>query len=498
MPTLARPLVVALDGPGSSGKSSVGSAAAARLGFRFFDTGLLYRALTWLAVERAVAPDDPGLPGLADEIEVRADAAGRLDRVAVAGADVTDAVRTGAVDAQVSAYAAVPELRRALLARQRALAEGGGIVMAGRDIGTVVLPDAGLKLYLDASVEERARRRADERGLAPDDPERAEILESLRARDGLDAGRPVAPLRPADDAVVIRTDGQAFETTVDQVVAAIEARLAGPATGDGGDQHAARGRQGVGADRGSEAAVPRRTRRPPLAPTPIADHINLVIRVGSFVMRTLARALTRVTIEGDLDAIPRTGPLLVAANHTSSADPVLIGSFLNQRLKRPLNWLGKREIFDWPVISWLGRHGGVHPVDRSGADVEAFRAATRILTAGHILAVFPEGTRSPDGALQRAKDGVAVLALRTGAPVLPVGVIDSDRFWPKGRFLPRFGGRVIVRIGRPFDVATELGATQPAGTHRLPKEAATELIMGRIAALLPERQRGVYGERPTR
>lgn len=223
-------LVVAIDGPGSSGKSSVGAAAALRVGYRFCDTGLLYRAVTWLSLVRDVSPADPdALRALADEVELAADGAGRLAHVLVDGIDRTADVHTPPVDAAVSAVSAVAELRAALLQRQRALASTGGIVMAGRDIGTVVLPDADLKLFLDASVEERARRRAEERGLDPDGPEAEELLDALRLRDRRDSTRPVAPLHPAADARIISTDGNRFEDTVDAVVGAIldaEGRLA--------------------------------------------------------------------------------------------------------------------------------------------------------------------------------------------------------------------------------------------------------------------------------
>lgn len=222
---MARPaagLVVALDGPGSSGKSSVGAAAAREVGYRFCDTGLLYRAVTWLAEARGVAVDDPeGLVQLVDDVELAEDDAGRLASVQVDGVDHTTDVRGPAVDSAVSSVSAVPEVRAALLARQRDLAEAGGIVMAGRDIGTVVLPGADLKIYLDASVDERARRRAEERGLAPGSPAAADILEALRRRDQLDTTRAVAPLRVAPDARVITTDGNAFEDTVAAVVGAI-------------------------------------------------------------------------------------------------------------------------------------------------------------------------------------------------------------------------------------------------------------------------------------
>jgi 1-acyl-sn-glycerol-3-phosphate acyltransferase len=154
-----------------------------------------------------------------------------------------------------------------------------------------------------------------------------------------------------------------------------------------------------------------------------------------------------------------------------------------------MHWLAKKEIFDWPIIGWMARNGGIHPVDRSTADVDAFRTARRILDEGQVLFVFPEGTRSPDGRLQRSKDGVAMLALRTGALIVPIGIAGSDKVWPKGQKLPRPGGRVTVTVGRPFRLADEI----PAGLRgREAKTAATTGLMRRIAELLPARQRGVY------
>jgi cytidylate kinase len=229
-PAARRGLVVALDGPGSSGKSSVGAAAAHELGYRFFDTGLLYRAITWLALDRKVGSHDvDGLVALVDELELAVDETGHLSRVLSDGRDVTDAVRGPEVDANVSEISAVPALREALLERQRVLVADGSIIMAGRDVGTVVLPDAGLKLFLDASVEERARRRALERRLDPQGPEAKKVLDALRERDRLDTTRPVAPLRPAPDARILVTDGNEFGDSVDLVVGAIrdaEARAA--------------------------------------------------------------------------------------------------------------------------------------------------------------------------------------------------------------------------------------------------------------------------------
>lgn len=470
----ARPPTVALDGPGSSGKSSVGAAAARALGLRFVDTGLFYRALTAAALRRGIPPDDVGaLVALVDEIALAPDADGVLSRVLLAGEDITDAVREAAVDEAVSGYARIPEVRAALLPRQRALAADGGIVVAGRDIGTIVLPDADVKLYLDASVEERAARRAAERDLAPDSPEAAEILAQLRRRDATDSSREVAPLVAATDARHLRTDGNAFEDTVAIAVAAITEATAPP-----------------GAAAAPRAPEPVRRERQGSDPG-VDNDLSLLVRMVAIVSRIGSRLFARVRVEG-LDRIPRRGAVILAANHISNADPVLLGAWITPALRhRRIHWLGKRELFDWPIFGWLARNGGVHPVDRSTADVEAYRLASRILESGWVLLVFPEGTRSPTGTLQEAKDGVATLALRTGAAVVPIGVNNTDTVWPKGRALPMpFPRRTVtVRIGEPFHVDELL---PPDADRRSAKGLATTIIMSRIAALLDPRHRGVY------
>ncbi|HEY7736471.1 MAG TPA: lysophospholipid acyltransferase family protein [Candidatus Limnocylindrales bacterium] len=222
----------------------------------------------------------------------------------------------------------------------------------------------------------------------------------------------------------------------------------------------------------------------------ITDSLSLLVRFGALCARVLGRALTRVRIEGEVDAIPRTGGVIVAANHASNLDAVVIGGWLTPRLGRRFQWLAKREFFDWPVLGALAPAGGLHPVDRDKADLDAYRQAKRILDEGHLLFIFPEGTRSPDGRLQRAADGAAALALRTDAVIVPIGVIGADRVWPRGRKLPRPGGRVIVRVGRPFRLS-EL--VQPS-RGRTSKQAATAVLMGRIAELLPPAMRGAYAE----
>ncbi|HYL40478.1 MAG TPA: (d)CMP kinase, partial [Candidatus Binatus sp.] len=443
-------------------------AAAAQLGYRFCDTGLLYRAITWLALRRALDPEADGaaeaLVALVPEVRLVDVGDGRLAHVAVDGVDETAEVHVPEVDAAVSMVSRVPELRAALLERQRAIAAGGRIVMAGRDIGTIVLPGADLKLFLEASVDERARRRRIERGVAAQSGEAIEILTELRRRDRLDSTRPVAPLRAAPDAVVLRTDGNALETTVALVVAEIRRRedevaaerAAEAATAEAAAEAARVAASTSASPRGRPAAAPARARRPPARPTRIVSDINWFRGLSGGILRLLAHLIVRLTIEGDPGGVPTSGPVIVAGNHASSADPVFIGAFLNARLGRAVNWLGKRELVEMPVLGRFMRMVPIHPVSREGADLDAFHTAVRILDSGNILAIFPEGTRSRDGRLQAVREGAGVLAIHSGAPVMPVAIVDSDLAWSKGSLVPRFGRHVTVRWGKPFRVQDEL------------------------------------------
>ena len=222
-----RPGLIAVDGSAASGKSTIGRQLAARLGYRFLDTGIMYRAITWAALKRGIdVHDSVALADLASSIDTIVELPEPGDqspaRISVDGCDVTDHLRAPEVDENVSLVSRVAGVREALVQRQRAIAEPGRIVMAGRDIGTVVLRDAALKVYLDASPEERARRRhadfvASGRPVTED-----AVLQDLRRRDQIDRERDASPLRPADDAVKIDTDGLTQEQVLERVLRLIE------------------------------------------------------------------------------------------------------------------------------------------------------------------------------------------------------------------------------------------------------------------------------------
>jgi cytidylate kinase len=214
-----RPLIVAIDGPSGVGKGTVSRALARALGYTHVDTGAMYRAVGWAALQR-------GLP-LTDEAAVSALAAAlqlavENGRVLVNGADITRAVRTPEIDKAATAVARMPSVREILVERQRALARGRGVVMEGRDIGTVVFPGADVKIYLDASPEERARRRAADPAHGGGPQELAAVATALAARDKIDTTRAVSPLMVAPDAIVVDTTDIPVDAVVDRVMEIVE------------------------------------------------------------------------------------------------------------------------------------------------------------------------------------------------------------------------------------------------------------------------------------
>ncbi|MFT4039871.1 MAG: (d)CMP kinase [Thermomicrobiales bacterium] len=211
--------VIAIDGPAAAGKSTVAREIADRLGALLFDTGALYRVIALLALRTGADPDDAhALCKLAEETDIRfrppSVADDRLYDVLIGSEDVTWRIRDPDVGAIVSPVAAHASVRAALLPVQRRIAAAGPVVMVGRDIGTVVVPDAGLKIFLDASPEERARRRYAESRQRQQDVSLADVERETAARDAIDSARATAPLRPADDAVRVETDNLDIDAVV--------------------------------------------------------------------------------------------------------------------------------------------------------------------------------------------------------------------------------------------------------------------------------------------
>lgn len=219
--------IIAIDGPAASGKTTLGKKLADSLGFLFFDTGVMYRAITWVALQRELdLTDEATITQLAEQVDIdirtATQADGRSSDILADGEDITWEIRTPEVDANVSRVSAYLGVRQALGMQQRRIGLRGNVVMVGRDIGTVVLPEAQLKIYLDASVEERASRRYYELTLRGEPADYADILAAMQRRDYIDSTRAVAPLRPAKDAIILNSDALDADEVLVQVIGLVK------------------------------------------------------------------------------------------------------------------------------------------------------------------------------------------------------------------------------------------------------------------------------------
>jgi cytidylate kinase len=386
-------LIIAVDGPAGAGKSTVARALAARHGFRYLDTGAMYRALAWLAQERGVELEDgAAVAELGRENPVDLDASGS---VRIASEDVTEAIRTSEADRAVPVVARQPEVRVLMRERQRELAALGDSVIEGRDIGRVVVPGAEIKVYLVAEESVRAGRRAAERPTLD-----AEVLASdMHARDESDA----AQMEPAPDAVLIDTTN----LTVDEVVEKIEALMA--AKRDEEDEY-------------------------------LYGYTPYRYKVGQATIGNAARLLTRLRSYGT-ENVPMEGGIVLAANHFSFADPPCFGADCPRRIY----FLAKTEVWGAPVLKQILNYFGTVPVRRGESDREAVRRMREIARAGEMLGIFIEGTRQRSGVPGPAMPGAAMVALQEKVPVLPAAVRGSES-WKWWNFHP-----ILIAWGYPMD-----------------------------------------------
>jgi cytidylate kinase len=390
--------VVAVDGPAGSGKSTTAKALADRYGLLYIDTGAMYRALTWAAAAAGVDPGDgPALAELLRGAELSLRPGRRQVTVLWDGRDVSAAIRAPEVDAAVSQVSAHPEVRRDMVRRQQEYGRRGGVVMEGRDIGSVVFPLAHTKIHLRASLAARVDRRLRQYRQQGREVDRAVLREELADRDRLDSERETAPLIVGPDAIIVDGSDLSLE---EQNEACARACLV-------------------------NAAADRELDTDPVA----ARHaMPCHYRLAYAFFGALARFYGMREVGNAGRSVPRG--VVIAVNHVSYWDPPLVGATF-RRFR--INTLAKAELFrpEFPMgrfFRWLD----AIPIRRRGYDGSAFAAATRSLRDGNNLLIFPEGTRRAIGHPGPVKNGLGILVQATKAPIQPVFIRGSYGRTPGG------------------------------------------------------------------
>ena len=458
-------MIIAIDGPAGSGKSTIAREVAKRLGMHYLDTGAMYRTVALLALEAGLLPDRiPDAAELASRSDLRfVDRADDLTRAFIGDREVTDDIRGREVSKAVSPVSADGAVRTLLTARQRAEAARGDVVVEGRDTGTVVFPNADVKVYLVASIEERARRRRAQLLAQGSDQSVEELVADIAARDAYDSGRALAPLCKADDAVEIDTTGMTIAEVIQEVCALVEAKRRPGGAGD--DTAAMRGAamQGPAAPTAQEG--PAAAARLATAPAPGRSQTDDRAKYGkkwpfsrmvrgpldtwlyrfafSFIP-PVWRLLFRMKIYGAQN-IPRSGAVLLVSNHRSNLDPFFVGvSF-----PRQIHFMAKAELWKVKALGRLIDRLGTFPVSRGEADRAAVKRALDTLAAGAVVGMFPEGHRQRTTHMGQIQAGVSLFALRDGVTTIPM-IVDGTERVVRGGLLRLH--RVTATFGPPLEV----------------------------------------------
>ncbi|MDD5064705.1 MAG: (d)CMP kinase [Phycisphaerae bacterium] len=393
-------LIITIDGPAASGKSTVARLLAERLGASFLDTGAMYRAVTLAAMQAGI--------DMSDEIELldvlnhkKFQFAAKNDKMtaSIDGVDVTDRIRSPEVTASAKYIASAPKLREKLVEMQRQFAaDEEKIVTEGRDQGTVAFPNACLKFYLTATPAERAKRRAAEQGLTAKD-QIEQIQREIEERDTRDQSRSVGPMKPADDAVIIDTTDLSIEEVVEEILKYAESHI---------------------------------YRLPKM----------LWPRFARLLCKIFCKTFFRLQPQ-DRENVPDYGPLVLICNHQSFLDPLFCGIFI----KRPLYFLARDTLFRGLFGKLLVSIQTI-PVKRGEADLAAMRNVIDKLKAGHGVCLFPEATRTSDGKITAFKPGFGLLCRRGNASVVPVLIDGAFEAWPRHKKLFTPGRSIAVQYGK--------------------------------------------------
>ncbi len=446
---------VAIDGPAGSGKSTIAHELATQCGLMLLDTGAMYRSVTLACHEQGVDTSDAEAVGeVARRVQIAfGTAADGTQTVSLDGRDVTSQIRTPQVDKDVSAVSAIPEVRDAMVEQQRALAQDHDVVAEGRDIGTVVFPDAEVKVFLTADPAARAHRRALQRDIVDADEEQR-ILADLERRDRLDSTREVAPLRPAEGAVHIDSSSMTIEEEVAQIRGLIDEARGKKAS----SEPAAKQVETTEAPEVEARPAKEKKEKEPKEEDPNDFFYDTDMREYPLRHRALYLATMLVCgcisklfwpwkLEDGEELWNADGGRMVIMNHVSMLDPVIIviSDWAHGRRMRPIY---KSEFDKVKIANWFFARVGAIPVKRGTADLKAVRRAQRAMQRGEDILVFPEGTRIySDDQEVTIHGGFALMAQLAKADVQPVAIVGARDGAPGGN-KPLRPHRVFMRAGK--------------------------------------------------
>lgn len=404
-------MIIAIDGPSGTGKSTVAKEVARKLNFTYFDTGAMYRSFAWKVVQEGVDPSNAGaVRKIADhfQFDIETDRTGEKHYL-VNKVDVTHKIRTQEISRASSQISIYPFVRQVVVKIQRHFGRAGDAVFEGRDMGTVVFPDAELKVFLTARPEIRAQRRYNE--LLVKFPDLADsvspqqILSEIEERDQKDSTRAVSPLRQAKDAVLIDTS----DLTAEEVTLRILELYS--------------------------HAIPARKYHP----------MRRTYRWVILITRAILKIFYRLRVYGQGHFRPGSG--VIAANHISFFDPPVISVSCPEEV----HFLAREPLFHVPVLGKLIRHLNSHPVARDASDAHTFRVLIQLLQEGKKVILFPEGSRSLDGQMQPLEKGLSFLVYKSRCGILPVYVDGTYQVWKRGSRFPRLFGRIRCVFGSPIE-----------------------------------------------
>lgn len=406
---------IAIDGPGGAGKSTVAKAVAKKLDILYVDTGALYRTVGLYVRYKEVDPKDAqAVAALLPEITLEVKYEDGAQHVYLNGVDHGDAIRTPEMSMYASAVSAIPAVRAFLLETQKDIARKNSVIMDGRDIGTVIIPDADLKVFLTASAECRATRRYKELLARGQNVKYEDVLAEMNERDGADSSRAIAPTKAADDAIYFDNSDLDFDQTVAAIIDMVNKKQA---EGESATEKNAKKKKKV-KRKGSRA-----------------------YRVCYALFAGIVSFLFNYKVI-DQQKERDEGGYIVCGNHVSATDAIALCYAFR---KNQVRFMAKKELFKIPVLAQLIKMLGAFPIDRSGGDVGAIKSAVKIVKDGGCLGIFPQGHRYPgvDPRTTSTKNGMALIASRTKADIVPTYIWRK-----KNKF--RLFRRTYIIIGEPI------------------------------------------------